>query len=169
MQIRQRFFIYKEDGGIMSGDELSVMFTLDRPPREVWPYFKDFNVWHSAQNYYTAVVGDCEGKTYRLGKSPNESAPFLYHVVKVVPEHLILCTGPVPEESHTFRDGIYVFMLTESEGGTRVTCFLQVATGPAKSTEEEVLKFWDGAGPGVLEKWRDGFIPTLRKRIAARE
>jgi hypothetical protein len=35
---------------------IDVMFTIERPPKDVWPYFKDFNPWQNANGYYWSAV-----------------------------------------------------------------------------------------------------------------
>jgi len=43
VRLHQRFFAYETDAGMVGGADFNVMFAIDRPAREVWPYLKDFN------------------------------------------------------------------------------------------------------------------------------
>lgn len=186
VRVHGRFFTYRTDAGLVSGCAFNVMFTIDRPAREAWPYVKDFNLWQNAYNhYYSGVVGDLEGKTFRLSVKPNDPGPHHYRVERVIPEYLIVFNQPVPtteEETRSLKalgypgvyavsPGYHVFMLNEHGGKTDVTIFMEHATVMAprnqKMTDEEALAPWRGEkkAPEWLRKWRDDFIPTLKKLV----
>src|SRR5688572_26059738 len=79
--IRQhrRYYTYRIDSGKVAGYAVSVMFTIERPAKEVWPYFKDFNLWQNCRDhYYSGVAGDLDGKTLRLSMKPNDPGPHQY-------------------------------------------------------------------------------------------
>ena len=57
--VSSRLFSYDTDGGLVTGYEISVQFTLDGTASEVWPYVKDWNAWQNPYGYfYNGVVGD---------------------------------------------------------------------------------------------------------------
>src|SRR5688572_6851454 len=57
--LHTRLYTYKTDTGVVAGWTMSVMFTVERPAREVWPYVKDFNLWQNAYgHYYMGVDGE---------------------------------------------------------------------------------------------------------------
>src|SRR2546430_10199387 len=67
VSVRQRYYTYRTDAGWVACKTLNVMFTIDQPVKDVWRYFKDFNLWqNSYHHYYSGVVGDLEGRTVRL-------------------------------------------------------------------------------------------------------
>ena len=103
--VHQQYFTHETPaGGPVAGKTLNVIFTIDRPAREVWPYFKDFNLWQNCyQHYYSGVVGDLEGKPLALaaGARPEIFGPPQYTVARVVPEHLIILFQPVVNDGGT--------------------------------------------------------------------
>src|SRR5579859_7046309 len=75
-QIHARYFTYRTEAGLVAGDSLSVLFVIDRPAKEVWRYLRDFNLWQNEhQHFYSGVMGDLEGKSFRLSKKANEPGP----------------------------------------------------------------------------------------------
>src|ERR1700679_128865 len=87
----RRFFSYATEPGLMTGTTTSVMLTIERPAKEVWPVFKDFNRWqNSYQHYYSGIVGDLEGQTFRLvlgaGLDDPRGSSVEYQVARVIPE-----------------------------------------------------------------------------------
>ena len=170
VQLHQRFFAYKTDPGWVTGKTFNVMFTIDRPGSEVWPHLKDFNPWQNSYgHYYSGVIGDLDGATVLLGSKPNDTEGTLYNVVRVVPEHLIVLMQPAAEEkpSDVGLD-CHVFMLNEYSGKSIVTCLMEHSSLYKGRTEEEALRPWREVAPESQRKWRDIFIPQLKKVVAAR-
>jgi hypothetical protein len=91
VSLRQRFYTQAADAGELVGKTLNVMFTLDRPAAEVWPHFKDLNLWQNAYgHYYSGVIGDLEGETFRLSDKPDDGGPHQYRMVRVISEHVMV-------------------------------------------------------------------------------
>jgi hypothetical protein len=170
--------------GIVAGSNLSMMFTIDRPPNQVWPYFKDFNRWQSGF-HYSGVVGDLEGDTFRISLEADRPGPHQYKVLKVIPEYLIVIDQPVPAETEDVyyegllpgmrgvSPGFHVYVLTEHEGKTIVTmisnhaCLMEDSSRHHEMTEDEALRPWRERNilPEGLRKWRDEIIPALKALV----
>jgi hypothetical protein len=172
----RRYFTYRTNAGLVTGTTTSVMFTIERPAKEVWPYFKDFNLWqNSYHHYYSGVVGDLEGETVRLIIGSNLNDPNRpsaeYKVVRVIPHYLIVKSQiPKPQTwaEHGRIDrigGFMVFMLNEHDAKTIVTILMQHDRPTNEMTEDEALGFWRKTAPENLMKWRDCFIPTLKQLV----
>src|SRR5438046_3076934 len=59
IRLKQRLFTYETDAGLVGGQDISVMFTLDASASEVWPYVRDFNLWQNSYGYfYSGTIGD---------------------------------------------------------------------------------------------------------------
>src|SRR5947209_2244667 len=71
LRLNQRYFLYRTPLGLVSGKTFSITFTIDRPTRDVWPVFKDFNLWQNSHNGYSGVVGDLDGKSFQLSSQPD--------------------------------------------------------------------------------------------------
>jgi len=186
VHIHGRFFTSRVRAGLVAGTDLSLMFTIDGPARQVWPHFKDFNLWQSG-HYYSGVVGDLEGRTFRISleAEAGKAGPHQYKVLRVVPEYLIVIDQPVPEYAdgpyyegllpgiRGVSPGFHVFSLTERDGKTIVTVFMyhaalmQDATMDLGMSEDEALRPWRERGilPEGLRKWRDEFIPKLKRLV----
>lgn len=151
----------------MVGVVASISFMLDAPVAKTWPYFKDFNLWHYTGNYfYSGVVGDLEGRTFRLSKVPNEAGPHQYRVLRVIPEHLIEWDQPPSWMGGAQPyDGYGAYMLNEYGQRTLATVLMTHAHRTADQTTVEILEFWRGAVAAALVNWRDAFIPTLKKAV----
>jgi hypothetical protein len=172
----QRYFTYHTEAGLVSGTATNVTFTIEGLPREVWPYFKDFNLWQSAHHYYSGVLGElyfsAEGdlgrEDFRLSAAPNSPPyPNQYQILRVIPEHAIVVFQPVPKDGSNggVSRGFHVFMLTEHDGKTIVTVLMEHATRTQDKTEAEALAYWREMVPGWRRKWLDDFIPTLKGLI----
>jgi hypothetical protein len=167
--LHTRVYTYKTDVMVVSGATISVMFTIHRMAKDVWPYLKDFNLWQNAYGYYyTGIVGDLEGKTFRISSRPNDLEafyPFEYQVTRVIPEQLISIFQPAPEDGGTdgISPGIHIFMLNEYDSKTIVTVLMEHATRAIGATEEEAVAPWLKEMPEIQRMWRDVFIPTLKK------
>lgn len=174
-QIHARYYAEQADEGLVVGDCYSVMFTIDRPSKDVWKYLKDFNLWQNEHNhYYSGVVGDLEGRTFRLSSKPNEPGPHYYEVVKVIPEYLIVINQPVPADGSTagfpgkggVSPGFHVFMLNEYQGRTTVSVFMTHAARAVESDEQAALQPWrEIVERDAQPKWRNDFIRTLKRLV----
>jgi len=181
VRINNKLYTYRTELGLVIGSTASVMFVLDQPAKEVWPYFKDFNLWQP-NHYYTGVVGDMEGKSFGIGDYPDISnVAHIYQVVRVIPEYLIAINQPVPEKvSDTGLPGVggvspgfHVFTLHEHGGKTEVAIVMQHASYAARADEasdEQGLASWRDPKmlPEWTRKWRDDFIPELRQAVRER-
>jgi hypothetical protein len=163
----RRYFTYRTAEGLVVGYAVNLMFTISRPARDVWPTFKDFNRWQHSHHHYSGVVGDLEGKTYRVGSAPGSPGQYDYHVIKVIPEHLIVVSEPVPADGSTggVSRGFHVFMLNEHLGRTIVTILMEHSFRTRDKTADEALGHWRAMAPELQSKWRVHFIPLLRKLI----
>ena len=189
--LKQRYFTYRTDMGIVAGCDMNVMFTLDRPARVVWPYVKDFNLWQNSYgHYYSGVLGDLYSnadltigsETFRISDRPNDPGPHQYVVLRVIPERLVVVFQPVPDEDPPLTElpglrgvspGFHVVMLSEQSRKTAVSILMEHASlmKQALTTEqlsdEEAIRPWRQANmaPEWLSKWRDNFIPKLTKLV----
>jgi hypothetical protein len=182
VDIRLRYFTYETKEGLVAGCDMNVMFTIDRPAKDVWPVLQDSNLWQNADGYYySGAKGDLySSEELDLGAETfhitvkQDGEPDLvagpYRVLRVVPERLIVDFEPIPEDGRTggVSPGFHVFMLNEHDGSTIVTILMQHASRTTGLSEEEALAFWTEASPEGLPRWRDGFIPTLRRLVAER-
>lgn len=176
VSVRIRYVTYQTDQGLVAGRNNNDVFIIDKPAKDVWPYFKDFNVWQTGYGYhYTGVVGDLEGSAVRIvpintPKDNNANETMLgtpYEVLKVVPEHLIILYQPPPEDGSTggISPGFHVFTLNEQAGKTVVTIFTSHASRAKDKTEEELLTPFRSGAEETLRKFRDSFIPALKKAV----
>lgn len=166
----RRYFTYQTCEGLVAGYAVSITFDIDQPARAVWPHFKDFNRWQNSHHYYSGVVGDLEGKTYRVADKPGELGLYDYHVIRVIPEHLIVASEPVPADGSTggVRRGFHVFMLSEHAGRTAISIMMEHSSQTSGKTSEGALSHWRAFAPEMEAKWRDHFIPALRKSISGK-
>jgi hypothetical protein len=177
VHIRRRYYTYRTEEGLVAGTTLSVMFTIDRPQREVWPYIKDFNLWQNPfTHFYSGVIGDLDGKTFALSLDRNDLGKHRYQVVRVIPEHVIAIYQPALEENSPYIPGLggispgfHVFMLNEHAGKTVVTILMEhasYASGDPDMRVEEALGPWRaGPGPEGVRKWHEDFIPELKRLV----
>jgi len=161
VRMHQRYFTYQADAGLVTGKNSNVMFTIDRPAKQVWSYLKDFNLWQNSYGYYySGVVGDLEGQAFYPTRMH-------YQVLKVIPEHLITLFQPVPADGSNggVSPGFHVFMLNEHDGKTGVSVLMSHATQAMGKTEEEALGPWRKQAPESQRFWLEIFIPTLKRLI----
>jgi hypothetical protein len=170
-----RYYTYRTDKGLVVGTTASVMFSIDRPPSDVWPVIKDFNLWQNSHNhYYSGVVGNLEGQTFRSWDKPNVPGPHQYRVERVIPEYLIVISQPIPETGvgdtglpglGGLSPGYHVIMLNAHQGKTTVTICMQHASYASFTqdmTDEEGLRPWREMTPEWVTKFRDVFVPNLK-------
>jgi hypothetical protein len=178
--LNTKFYTYRTATGLVAGATLSMMFTINRPAREVWPHFKDFNTWQKG-HFYNGVMGELEGRSYEIGGKPNEEGQSAWRrrVLNVVPEHLIVTSalGPVDGTAPPglpglggISPGTSVFMLNEHAGKTIVTIVIahgSYASRTPNMSIDEALKPWRDSAmvPEWQRKWRDDFIPDLKALV----
>jgi hypothetical protein len=168
VKIHQRFYSEETQAGLVVGKTLSILFTIDRPAEDVWPHLKDFNPWQNEYgHYYSGVIGDLEGQTFRIGEGPDDLAgEHQYEVVRVIPQHVIFVLQPQMAAAGQSPDS-HTIMLNEHEGRSAVSIIMQHATlvaDPAK--EAETLVYYREMAEESQRKWREIFIPTLKRQVA---
>jgi hypothetical protein len=165
--LRQQFYTYRTTTGVVVGKTFNVMFTIDQPAAKVWPYFKDFNLWQNSYNhYYSGVLGDLEGKTFAISTT-KEFGRHRWQVIRVIPEHVIVLLETDPEGGRP-PDSIpdcHVFMLNEHGDKTVMTILMQHSSMSSSETESQMLDHWKKVAAESQRKWRDVFIPILKKIV----
>jgi hypothetical protein len=180
--LSMRAFTTRVDAGLVAGMNLNVMFTIDRPASEIWPYARDWNLWQNRSGfYYSGVLGDLEGQTFGLSLKPDDvDNPHFYKVEKVIPDYLLVLSQPVLNDDEVqvyglpgyggYSAGNCVFMLNAFGARTTLTAAMEHASVMARPgeamTEEQALaplRTDDTLVP--LFRWRDGFIPDLRQLV----
>jgi hypothetical protein len=182
VRIHGRYYSYVKDVGLVAGVTLSVMCVVDRPVAEVWPVYKDHNLWQNSYDYYySGVVGDLEGGSFTLGDSPDEptSNP-PYHVIRVVPEYLVVFHQPsvgrwekdaVMPGYGIVSPGVMSFGCDEYDGKTHLAIFMEHTSVMAlpeeldAATEEAVIGPWREMLVDGVRKWRDIFVPNLKELV----
>ena len=164
----------------MAGTATSVIFTLDRPAKDVWPYVKDFNLWQSDYGHkYSGVIGDLYSREdltigdqpFHLSDEPTDpesEGEADYVVLMSVPEYVVVCYQPVPEDGSTggVSPGFHVFMLNEHQGRTTVSVLMEHAHRTQGQSEDEALKRFRQSGESSRDKWLNVLIPTLEKLVS---
>jgi hypothetical protein len=180
--LARRNFTARTEAGLVAGTELNVMFTIDRSASELWPYAKDWNLWQNGDNYYySGVLGDLEGQTFSLSLQPNDpDRPHFYKVEKVIPEYLIVISQPVLTDEEVkvyglpgyggYSAGYHAFMMNGFGEQTTVTVTMEHGSvmarpGEEMSEDEALAPLRTDTSLQGLHRWRDGFIPAL-KRLA---
>ena len=177
--LHERLYTYEASDGLVAGWVMNVMFTIDRAAHQVWPYFKNFNLWQP-HHQYSGVIGDLEGKTYTLRMSADAPEPsHKREVIRVIPEHVIVTSSLLPEDGSVWpglpgrggrKGGFSVFQLNGHAGRTVVTVFMEhgAYTRERKPPDvDAVLAPWreKDMAPEWQRKWREDFIPTLKKVV----
>ena len=183
VHLRFRYLTYRNHLGLVAGINFCVRCTIDRPGKEIWPYFSDFNLWQP-DHYYSGVLRDLEGKTFHLsiGQSNdparNDPAQHQYVMQRVIPEYALVIHQPVLEQRYQALPGLggvspgfHVFTLNEHNCKTLITGLMNhesVMAAASKNlvmTDEQALEPWRAAVPEWLRKWRDDFFPLLKKLV----
>jgi hypothetical protein len=171
VKIHQRFYSEDTEAGVVVGKTLSILFTIDRPASEVWPHLKDFNPWQNEYgHYYSGVIGDLEGQTFRIGEGPDDLAgEHQYEVVRVIPQHVIFVLQPQMAAAGQSPDS-HTIILNEHEGQSTVSIVMQHASLLADPAEEaETLIYYREMAEESQRKWRDIFIPALKQQVGDRD
>jgi hypothetical protein len=185
VHLHGRYFTYRNSQGLVAGATVNVSFAVAKPVSQVWPYYKNFNLWQP-HHYYTGVVGDLEGKTFGISDRRDDSnIEHIYQVIRVIPEHLIVFFQPPAKEGTDtglpglgiVSPGFMVFMLEERNGGSVANILMEHASlmerfqATPKMTEEDALQPWRDPKmvPEWLRKWRDDFIPAFKAVIQKSE
>lgn len=185
LRMHAEYFIYRCELGLVSGSRLTVSFTLDASRKQVWPFFKDWNRWMNSCYYTSRAVGDLEeGETYRAAQDPDDlDGEHQYRLEKLLPEYLIVQSQPVPKTADIGADwqiglgrvnaGYHVVTLDQFEPGkTEAAFFMEHATLVAEPADAESMSDEDAIAPwrplteSGLPRWRDDFLPALRKLVA---
>jgi len=169
VKVHQRFYTEDTKAGKVVGKTLSVLFTIDSPASEVWPHLKDFNPWQNEYgHYYSGVIGDLEGQTFRIGASADDlDGEHQYEVVRVIPEHLMVVLQPQMAAEGQSPDS-HTVMLNEHDGKSTVSIVMQHARLLDEGdSEEETIAFFQDMAKESQRKWRDIFIPTLKQQVAS--
>jgi hypothetical protein len=129
---------------------------------------------NSDHHYYSGVLADLEGKSVRLtlGSDVNDPNRLFgdYDVVKVIPENLIAISQIVARDGPLAGvAGYTVLMLNEHEGRTVITILMEHHRSNPGLTEEQALALWRKMAPDSQRKWRDLFIPTLKRLVHERK
>ena len=141
---RIRHYTHMTDAGLVVGLAASLMFTLDAPSNEVWPYMKDFNSFEGQYGiHYTGVWGEMyTSEEHDLGQETFQyqgsyegpdgvvnwsSVPS--RVIRVIPEHLLTLFETIPEDGSTggISPGFHTFILNGHDGKTVVTAIMEHA------------------------------------------
>jgi len=175
LRLHGRYYTYVSDDGLVVGVTLSCMCVVDRPVREVWPLYKDFNLWQSSyDHHYSGVVGDLEGKTFTL-RIGDVQIPG-YRVIRSIPEYLIVFDQPPTDDLPDAFPGLGIvspgfmsFGIDEYEGRSEIAVFMEHASVMARTadidatTEEDAIGPWRPMLTDGVRKWRDVFIPNLKE------
>lgn len=180
--IRRVVYSYSDGAAEVVGTKTSVLFTLNRPVKDVWPVFRDFNKWQNAAGlFYSGEFGDQEGKLefmMRQRDKPSIDTTQAFIVEHIIPQSAIVLYSPLWEATDEHgrklgsrHEGKNVFMLTEVDGTTIVTAAMEHAYhyhGPeARRRAEEALSqrvktAQDAKKSGAKDIWESDFIPALR-------
>jgi hypothetical protein len=159
---------------------LDVTITLTHRVDEVWPIFKDFDLWMGRYGYFWNGVfpADNEDKFVYLGnkagandtKYGTDGTRTKYIVRKVIPERLMYfdsLPSPIPG-----KDGVWmghnVISLYEEGGQTRIVTFMEHTWYSETMTIDELRAEAKGALEGGTAFWRDYFVPDLNSAIESR-
>jgi uncharacterized protein YndB with AHSA1/START domain len=179
VHLRIRYFAYETDEGLVAGRNTSHFFTIDRPVRDVWPVVSDFNRWHNPAGYfYSGVLNELYSRddrdlghgTFRITVRKEGEPDFEtddYIVLNVVPEHLIVLFQPVPADGGNggISPGFHTITLNEHDRKTLVTFYTEHASRTTDKTEEEALEPFRATADETLRRFRDVFIPTLKRLV----
>lgn len=177
-----RNYTYMTDQGPVTGIVGSVMFTIDRPAKVVWPYLSDFNQWEGPLgiNYSGGPLGDqYANEEHGLGEervriSFEAMGDMVLErvVLRVIPEHLLILHAPIPADGSSggISPGFDVFTLNEYDGKTTVTGHMEHASRSTDETEAEALERSDWSPPqydmvASVERWKGMFVPTLKALV----
>lgn len=182
--IHFRNFTYMTKSGPVVGIVASIMFTLDVPSAVAWKYMKDFTTFEGEFGIrYTGVWGEMDTSEEReLGQntlqyqgSKGEWSSVPSQVVRVIPQHLLTLYETIPADGSSggVSPGFHTVMLNDHNGKTVVTAIMDHAERLPNLTEQEAFdrSMW---GPGKydqdasMKRWRDQFVPTLRKLVAGK-
>jgi hypothetical protein len=175
VHLNARTFTYETSGGLVTGIQLNVMVTLDRPANEVWRYVRDSTLWQSGYGYYyTGVLGDLYSRedlglgteTFDImvrkpGEPELKGGPYI--LLRAIPEYLHVQFQPVPEDGSNggISPGFHVTMLNEHDGKTTLTVNMEHASRTTTAAVDEALAERLAEVTDGLGFWRDHFIPTL--------
>ena len=182
---KQKNYTYMSAKGPVVGLVSSLICTIDRPSKDVWPYLKDFNsfegpfgIRYAGEDGSLVVWGDLYSsdehdlgqETLTYGADTFTSVPS--RVLRVIPEHLLVLFETIPADGSTdgMSPGFHVFTLNEHRGQSFVSGIMEHAERTTDKTEEEALararygpKQYDR--DASMRRWRDQFVPTLKALV----
>ena len=158
---------------------IDVSITLAYPVKQVWPIFKEFDLWMNRFGYYwDGVPANNEDNIVSLVNKPGANdykyskngAQPRYIVRKVIPEQLIYFDAlpcPLPDIDGTWT-GHTVVSLREEAGQTKITFFME-HTLYSDTVGLDVLCAEVKQGlPNIIAFWRDYFVRDLNQAIDSR-
>lgn len=152
--------------------ENNVLFSINRPARDVWAHMKDMGSWQKSAGYYiSGVVGDSEGEILILGPEPNPKEGDAYRVSKIIPEHLIIMEL-IPSIAH--HNGVEievrgnnVFTLNEYDGKTTVTGYMGKTAQSLECSKDKLFEIFEDLSVRAKNNWDNNFIPDLTELVEA--
>lgn len=184
---KQKNYSYIGPKGAVVGLVSSLLCTLDRPSRDVWPFIKDFNsfegpfgIRYILPNEELVAWGDLyDDVDHELGqqiwqyageKGTWKSGPC--RMLRVIPEHLIAIQEMIVKDGspNNISRGFSTITVHEHVGKSHVAMMLEHAERLDAKTELEALEksMW---GPKLydysvsLGLWKDKFIPKLKELV----
>ena len=185
--VRRIVFSYQNGMEEVVGTKTGVHFTLNRPVKDVWPVFQNFNLWQNHQGYFfSGAFGDREGDLEFL-MGPREKASIdntqAFTVQQIIPEQVIVLHAPPWELVNADgvrvgnrHEGKHVFMLNEVNGKTVVTAAMEHSYhyyGPEAKTKAEIglvekIKIsQERQKNGKKDIWETAFVPKLKELLEA--
>lgn len=161
---------YTANGRRQSELVFDITWSVERPVREVWPIFKDFNNWQNGYGfYYDGVMGN-EGNgnlVYLSNKPNNKGIGSAYTVRKVIPEHMMYIESmPTPTGvKDIVFSGHNVATLKEENGVTHINFFMEHTWRSSEETEEELKKIAQSLTNHGKLFWQEHFLPDLAKKL----
>ncbi len=184
---KQKNYTYMSAKGPVVGLVSSLICTIERPAKDVWPYLKDFNsfegpfgirytgehdqlvVWG---DLYTNEEHDLGQETLQYGGTKNTWKSVPSRVLRVIPEHLLVLFEAIPADGSTdgMSPGFHTITLNEHVGISHISMMLEHAERLKYETEEEALdnsrwgpKKYDYSRS--LSLWKDQFVPKLKELV----
>ena len=156
---------------------LDITITLTRAVREVWPVFKDFNLWMNRFGlFWDRLPADsedgyvhCEGKTGdRILDEEPDAPPTKYIVRRVIPERLIYFDS-LPYPIGRGKDGVWtgrnLMTLHGDQGKTTIAIFMEHTWYSETMSIRELRKEAQSVLEAGVAFWRDYFIPDLSAAV----
>ena len=181
-----RWTIEEKGDKLISTMAIEMSFTVNRPVREVWPVFKDFNQWHKDLQYTDndgneVAEGDAEGQTVYVGVRPSGlfekylpaswGRDFLntrkgIRVLKVFPEKLMVTDATYGGTIGSY----YIFALHEENKKTKINISMIFSPQEvSKGDREKLIKANEDLRFNSDGRWNDLYIPTLKALVEGKK